>query len=183
MEMIGDDKRLRALFSAARLADEQTAPSFVSVWHRAHSGAANPRRTANFAFAAAMVLLLFVLGSLVWSQYSRANEGINSASANLLAHFTVNPRNIETPLIQTPPKMPLPKSPSRVVKANTQRQALLAANRKAAKEAKLIANWQSPTAGLLSSSTEELFNGLPQLNENATQMKSFLPSSKNDREK
>jgi hypothetical protein len=79
--------------------------------------------------------------------------------------------------------MPLPKSPSRVVKANTQRQALLAANRKAAKEAKLIANWQSPTAGLLSSSTEELFNGLPQLNENATQMKSFLPTSKNDREK
>jgi hypothetical protein len=184
MEIIGDDKRLRALFSEARLIDEQTMPSFASVWRRAHSRSAVPRRAFDFGFVTATALLLFGLGSLaVWSQYYGTNERINSVSATLAAHFNVNPSNADAASIQSPSKIPVKKSPARVVKVNTHRQSLLAANRKAAEEAKVIASWQSPTASLLSSSTEELFNALPQLNENATQMKSFLPNGKNDKEK
>ena len=64
-----------------------------------------------------------------------------------------------------------------------QRQSLLIADNKAAKEAKEIASWQSPTASLLSSSSDDLFKSVPQLNENANELKSFLPDRENDKEK
>src|SRR5437870_1223667 len=72
METIGDDKKIRALFSEARLADEQAMPSFIAVWHRAQSRALRPRRAFNLSFAAVTALLVLALGSLaVWSMYSK----------------------------------------------------------------------------------------------------------------
>jgi len=59
---------------------------------------------------------------------------------------------------------------------------LIASNQTTVKET-TIDNWQSPTAGLLSSSTDGLFKSVPQLNENANGMKSFLPGRSNDKEK
>ena len=55
----------------------------------------------------------------------------------------------------------------------------LAANRKLTREAKAITDWESPTSALLSSSSDELFSSLPQLNENANGLQSFLPSRPN----
>jgi len=72
---------------------------------------------------------------------------------------------------------------SRANKLAVPRQQLLAAEtRKAEKEAKEIASWQSPTASLLSSSSDDLFKSLPQLNQNANELKSFLPNRSNDKE-
>ena len=76
MEIIGDDKKIRALFSEAKLADEQAMPSFTSVWHHAQSRALRPRRAFNLSFAAVTALLVCALISLaVWSQYSRPRAG------------------------------------------------------------------------------------------------------------
>jgi hypothetical protein len=55
----------------------------------------------------------------------------------------------------------------------------LAANRKLTRDAKAITDWESPTSALLSSSSDELFSSLPQLNENANGLQSFLPSRPN----
>jgi len=71
----------------------------------------------------------------------------------------------------------------RVKRATTNAQApLIAANQTKAKET-TIDSWQSPTATLLTSATDELFKSVPQLNENATEMKSVLPGRANDKEK
>jgi hypothetical protein len=35
MELVGEEKKIQALFSELRLADEQAAPSFAGVWNRA----------------------------------------------------------------------------------------------------------------------------------------------------
>jgi len=51
----------------------------------------------------------------------------------------------------------------------------MAANRKAARDAKAIESWQSPTATLLDSSSDELLKSLPQLNQTVDELKSFLP--------
>jgi hypothetical protein len=59
----------------------------------------------------------------------------------------------------------------------------IAANQQLTKEAKAIASWQSPTSDLLSSPSDGLFKSLPQLNENANELKSFLPNRENDKEK
>jgi hypothetical protein len=64
-------------------------------------------------------------------------------------------------------------------KATSQHNAKLAENRKLQKDAKSIANWSSPTSALLESPSNEIFSSLPELNQSATQLKSFLPSRSN----
>src|SRR6185369_1921865 len=97
MEIIGDDKKLRALYSEAKHAEEAATPSFASVWHRAQSRSLKPRRAFNLSFAVVTALLLLTLGSLaVWSMYSpRRNE--QQAARNDSAAGAVTPVNSPEP--------------------------------------------------------------------------------------
>jgi len=189
MEIIGDDKRIRALFSEAKFADEQAAPGFTATWSRAQARALKPRRAFNFSFAVATALLVCALASLaIWSKYQTGTT-VHTASVDLRAVLNSNPpvnsgsRTAQSVLQSQ--KQPQIKT-RRTLTA--QRNALtLAGNRKAdqkaEQEAKQLAGWQSPTASLLSSSSDSLFKSLPQLNENSTQLKSFLPNRENEKEK
>jgi hypothetical protein len=136
---------------------------------------------------AATALLIFALGALaLWSKYSQPQPGMNSAFATVRAGSSFRPTAVEragtTAPVPVSPKVALAKS--RRTKLAMERHALLLAeNRKAEKQAQELGNWQSPTTTLLSSSSDELFKSLPQLNENANEMKSFLPNRSNDKEK
>src|SRR5438132_7214288 len=71
MESVGEEKKLQALFSELKAADEQGAPRFPTTWNR---GQVRPLRMRGFnpAFVAAMALIVFALVSLaVWSKYSQ----------------------------------------------------------------------------------------------------------------
>ncbi len=186
MEIIGDDKRIRALFSEVRFADGQAAPSFTSMWHRAESRALKPRRAFNLSFVAATALLIFALASLaVWSKFSQGNLPANEAFAVVSAGsaFTRPQITNELSVSTATPATKTSLVKSLVNRPAAQRHLLMVArNRKAAEEAKQIASWTSPTASLLSSSSDDLFKSLPQLNENATDLKSFLPTRSNNKE-
>src|SRR2546423_4547690 len=71
MEIIGDDKRIRALFSEARLADEQAMPRFTSLWNRAQSRALRPRPAFKLSFVAAVTALIALVSLAVWPQHSQ----------------------------------------------------------------------------------------------------------------
>jgi len=196
MEIIGDDKKLRALYSEAKHADEATTPSFASVWHRAQARSLKPRRAFSLSFAVVTALLLLTLGSLaVWSMYSpRRNE--QQAVKNDSAPGAVPPVNSPeqskpdegVTVAQKTPPAPVETPVHRTVKPRVRRPTttqsdgqLLAANQPAKETT--IDTWQSPTAALLSSPTDGLFKSVPQLNENANEMKSVLPGRSNDKEK
>lgn len=185
MASIGEEKRIRALFSELKAADAQGAPGFTAVWHRAQSRAIKPRRAFNLSFVTATALLFFALGSLaVWSRYSQPGSpasafGIVSAGADFPV-AQINKVIDSAPIIPAKENGPTVKSPAK--RSGTQRHPLLASSR-IVKEAKALESWQSPTASLLSSSSDELFKSLPQLNENANELKSFLPNRENDKEK
>lgn len=186
MEIIGDDKRLRALYSETRFVDEQTAPSFSAVWHRAQSRAKQSRRTFTFAFASALALVIFAVATFaIWSKYSPRAETYSAFATPTAAHILIaNKGNPEATSPAIDVKYPSLPRKSRANKLAAQRQQLMVAeNRKAEQAAKEIASWQSPTASLLSSSSDDLFKSLPQLNQNANEMKSFLPNRSNDKEK
>ena len=183
MEIIGDDKKLRALYSETRFVDEQVVPSFSATWHRAQSRAKQPRRTFTFAFASALALVIFAAATFaIWSKYSQQPQTYSAFATVAAANLQPLPNKSGTEA--TLPTLPVSHPVrSRANKLAAQRQQLLAAEtRKAEKEAKEIASWQSPTASLLSSSSDDLFKSLPQLNENANGMKSFLPNRSNDKE-
>ena len=190
MASVGDEKRIRALFSELKFADEQTAPGFTAVWHRARSQSSKPWRAFNRSFAVATALLVCALATLgIWTKYSqRTPPAIAFANVPAGSDFpkaAVSPEPASTPGVTSAPASGHIRTAvkSRAAKLAARRQALIAANRQAEKQAKQIASWQSPTTSLLSSPSDNLFKSLPQLNENANELRSFLPSRANDKEK
>ncbi len=187
MASIGDDQRIRALYSELKFADEQTAPRFTAVWQRAQSRSIKPRTAFNLSFVAATALLIFALASLaIWSRYSqpptRSVAFATVPSGSDFPSAQIN-KGTEVTAPDAPPKVNRPPVKSRANKSVAQRQPLLIANAAVAKEAKALESWKSPTASLLSSSSDDIFKSLPQLNENASELKSFLPNRENDKEK
>ena len=187
MESVGDEKRIRALFSELKLADEQSAPGFKAIWHHAQSRSLKPRRAFVLSFAVATALLICGLASLaIWSMYLRP-------AARATAYATLSPtsdsfaRPEKAPIVAgtfEPKKTVHPPVKNRVTKSASQQQALaVAAIRQLTSKAKALENWQSPTADLLSSPSDGLFKSLPQLNENANELKSFLPNRDREKEK
>jgi type IV secretory pathway VirB10-like protein len=198
MEIIGDDKKLRALYSDARVADETATPGFTSVWHRAQSHRLRPRRAFNLSFALVTALLVLTLGSLaVWSMYSPRRDQRDEARKSESTPGGVAPAAGTSPekantneavkTAENSPQPPIETPVHRAVKPRVKRPAapgesqLLASNQTT--KDTTIESWESPTSTLLSSPTDGLFKSVPQLNENANEMKSFLPGRSNDKEK
>jgi len=166
------------------------------VWHRAQARSLKPRRAFKLSFALVTALLVLTLGSLaVWSMYSLRGEQPHQAVRN----ETVDPAPApsKTPEqkksnepVQTAENHAAvhPVVPNRSVKPRVKQSTMtpaapsLAQDSSAIKET-TIGTWQSPTSALLTSSTDELFKSVPQLNENANEMKSVLPGRANDKEK
>jgi hypothetical protein len=150
------------------------------VWNRAQAKTYRPRKAFNLAFVGATALLVCALVSLGWwsTRWQMNPEMLVSVPSLRMvtpANLPIDLGKIESPGILVRPITFKHKSPVR--KLNTLRDAsLIAANRKAAQEAKAIASWKSPTATLLDSPSDGLLRSLPQMNQSVDEMKSFLPS-------
>jgi hypothetical protein len=181
MEIVGNDKRIRALFSELKVADAEAAPSFSSVWRRAEARNLKPRRRFGFSLAAVTALLALTLGSLaVWSVYlNRSYEVFAELTAtdkrvNIVPSAEVTPTAAAHQPLRRPSRLRANRSFART-------DSLTAGNGKT--KSINIDSWQSPTAALLTSPADDLFKSLPQLNENTNELKSFLPGRSNDKER
>ena len=179
MELVGEENRIQALFSEARLADEQTTPSFVGVWNRAQAKTNRTQRAFNLSFVAATALLVCALVSLAWWA-SHSSPSQEAVIATVPATTTSGPINIVKPA-KGPEVKPVTQpdfsNRSRALKLAARREAVqVAAGKKALRDAKAIENWQSPTATLLDSSSDALLKSVPQLNQSVDDLKSFLPN-------
>src|SRR4051812_25673577 len=130
MEIIGDDKKLQAQYSEARVAAQAVTPSFTSVWHRAQARSLKPRRAFNLSFALVTALLVLTLGSLaVWSMYSPRREQPNQAAKNEPAPKSVAPANTpekpktieEVNIAQQPQQTPVEAPIRRSVRSRVRR--------------------------------------------------------------
>jgi hypothetical protein len=181
MELVGEENRVQALFSEARRADEQTTPSFVGVWNRAQAETTHPQRAFNLSFVAATALLVCGLVSLAW--WMNHSQPSHEAVITSLPSTTTGGRTSVVPPANTQKPAPVFQPPrssdrSRALKlAAARRQAVqIAISKKVLRDAKTIESWQSPTAALLDSPSDELLKTLPQLNQTVDELKSFLPS-------
>ena len=186
MELSGEEKKLQALFSELKSADEATAPRFARVWNRA-----TPETRRGFVFKPAFVVatafvLCAVVSFAVWSRYQPQIQTLPVARVE-----TAAPPNIEEPIVLPTVKTPVatPATPPKknttvrhnptAVRRNSIQLATARSNRKLTQEAKAITDWESPTSALLTSPSDSLFSSLPQLNENANGLQSFLPTRPN----
>lgn len=179
MELSGEEKKIQALFSELKAADAQAAPRFAGVWNRAIKPARG--RSFNPVFVAAMALLVCaVLSVAVWTRYQRqiqtpevvrVDTPVAPAPASSAGPSTINPTAAQA---KDPSKGSI--APRRKKPAMRSNPTQLATNRKLTQDAKAITDWESPTSALLSSPSDSLFSSLPQLNENANGLQSYLPS-------
>jgi len=179
MELVGEEKRIQELFSGLRLADEQTVPSFAASWSRARSRTYRPQKAFNLSFVAATALLVCGLVSLaLWSKQWQRNSVALVSVAPVTTARPADAVAVNQDVNPPTPVQATSSGKSRALKLAARRHSLLlAANRRAAYEAKAIASWQSPTASLLDSPSDELLKTLPQLNQTVDELRSFLPSS------
>jgi flagellar basal body-associated protein FliL len=188
MASIGEEQEIRGLFSELKLADQKNAPGFTAVWHRAQARSLKPRRALNLSFAVATGLLICALGTLaLWSMRSQPVAPASASASVSAPAGSFAPRSEKPSTVagtSEPPEYTRPLIKNRVRRVVSPQHAQeIAGNQQLTKEAKAIASWQSPTSDLLSSPSDGLFKSLPQLNENANEMKSFLPNRENDKEK
>jgi hypothetical protein len=185
MELVGDEKKIQALFSELRLADEQAAPSFVGLWNRAQLRPRTRVSPLGFSFAAAaFAVFVAVVGLALWSssrqQTAQPNHTVAAAPATLpvAPGSTTSEEQSRVPPTKEPAKeQPRVSRNARAARfAARQKAELLAARRAEIRDATAISSWQSPTATLLSSQNDALLNSLPQLNESVKELKSFLPN-------
>ena len=185
MELVGEEKKIQALFSELRLADQQAAPSFAGVWNRAQLRPRARFSPLRFSFAAAaFAVFVAVVALALWSSSRLQTAPPKDAVAvtPVIIPFTPPVMNGLT----LPPALPTGLSDAERLQAARklraarfaarQKAELLAARRAEIRDATAISSWQSPTATLLSSQNDALLNSLPQLNESVKELKSFLPN-------
>ena len=182
MELIGDEKRIQALFRELKLEDEYIAPRFSAVWNHAPARGIRPRQTFKLSFAIAAVLLACAVFSLaLWSGRWQRSQPSHALTATGEANSSegrtptaVNPGPKQLASVKSRHRV---SSKSRTLKLATRRQAELLASNSIVRDAVVISSWQSPTTTLLRSPADEVLTSLPQLDENANELKSFLPNT------
>lgn len=159
MELGGDEKRIRALFSELSFEDQSRVPQFGHLWTRAQA----PREISTRGIRRLVLVSLLV-----------------TAAACSLAAWTWY-RSSQSPLpniaIQLPP-FEAPHTPAQPVRIEPRHQKHIArrrqVDRRVATEAALLSSWQSPTQRFMSSPTDLTLDSLPQLNQSAKDLESFL---------
>lgn len=184
MELVGEEKRIRALFCELKLDDEDITPGFTAVWVGVQSRTLRPRSAFNFSFVTATMLLVFTFFFLaLLSRHWQRSQQPN-AVATVPSIPSVSPAppvvNLETNHVAPIEPNHRANAKPRTVKFAARHQAKMPATEQAEfRNVAAISSWQSPTIALLRSPGDEVLTSLPQLEETADELRSFLVGRSN----
>ena len=159
MELGGTEKRIQALFSELSLEERNRVPRFEKLWTQTTKPARGFRR--SWAMTAAAV----VIAAASFALWSRQSQVV----------LNIAPVEIPTPQLALIVESPRPRQP-RQKKIVRQRQP----DRHVFSEAALLSRWQSPTQNFMQSPSSVNFNSLPQLDQSAKDLESFLPKKESN---
>jgi hypothetical protein len=178
MQLAGDEKKIRALFSELACEEAQVAPRFEKLWREASTQQASPQATPrvskSLVFVAAILLVAVAVLFVAWSAYRLPAE--QNAQTATPPTFT----------IRTSPQEPNPAIKAEVVQLRTQshstRRRCRARHQRSERgleqrilqQAAMLASWKSPTESFVASPIRSGFESLPQLNESVKDLQSFL---------
>lgn len=173
MELAGDEKKIRALFSELSLAEAQAAPRFEKLWREASITQQAPRVSKPLVMIATASLLIAVAVLVAaWSFYKTPTT--QNARTTAPSTTVENPLPRHTPEKESNQSALLPRRPH----SHSTRRRTLAPRRKSDRafeqQAAMLANWKSPTENFMTSPTRSGFDSLPQLNAAMKDLESFL---------
>jgi len=164
MELTGTEKRIQALFSELSLEDHSRTPHFEHLWTRAE--ATKPSRVPLFSksLAVTVIVLVVAFSFAIWSR-SITQNALNIAPVEIPT--TALP---QLATVVNTPRSPHAQRPKRIARPRQIESDVVT-------EASLLSRWQSPTGSLMESPSRVSFNSLPQLNQSAKDLESFLKES------
>lgn len=164
MDSAGDKKRIRALFCELSLENQGTAPRFEELWRRAETTTPDSVSSPSWMLLVSGVALVALFSIALWARY-RSQP----------AHVEVSPTRT----------LPQVAEQDKAVVA-TQRRSPQQFQKKAARQRKIqrslpaaamLSKWQSPTSAFLQFPVNPIFTSLPQLDQSARELESFLPNN------
>lgn len=164
MELDGTEKRIQALFSELSLEDLRRTPRFGQLWTETTS----PRSlfTRSFAVTAAVVVITAAISFALWS--TRYESALNISPLELPTLKSDLQPNQLAAVVESPRQQVHPR-PKRTVRP---RQIIT--------DAALLSRWQSPTQSFMDTPSVPVFNSLPELNQSAKDLESFLPKKESN---
>jgi hypothetical protein len=163
MELTGTEKRIQALFSELSLEDRSRTPHFAHLWTRAQATKPSRVFSKSLAVSAAVVVLAVAFSFVIWST-SITQNALNIAPVEIPT--TASPQFAA--VTDTPPPVQHPK---RIARRPRQTEGPVI------NDAALLSRWQSPTSSFMESPSSVRLNSLPELNQSAKDLESFLKES------
>jgi hypothetical protein len=192
MELVGEEKRIQALFCELALEDQSQAPHFEKLWQRAEAKAvfstvrgskwpllnvplghwplptALNIRSRNPRLLLAVTTTVVILTALVLlAMWARSPEDL-APQQRLAADLSTQKTTQSRQLVVFTPSKPHKLASRRPARART-KDAIV-------QKATIISSWRSPTALFMESPADPLLKSLPQLNQSVKEMESFLPN-------
>ena len=173
MELAGDEKRIQALFSELSRDDAQAAPRFEKLWREASPAQRVPPFSKPLVVIVATLIVAFaVLFVTVSRDKAPAEQNVQNLAPQPIpsrpASQALKPDNSEPDNKVAQRRTPSHSHRRRTLARRPQREPALA------QQAAMLANWKSPTENFMTSPTRSVFNSLPQLDESAKDLESFL---------
>lgn len=162
MELGGTEKRIQALFSELSLEDRSRVPRFEKLWTATTSPAPLFRR--SWAMTAAIVVIVAASSFVLLPRNTQSN----------IAPVTIpTPASPQLASIVDAPRSQQPTRHKRIVRPRQTDRVVF-------NEAALLSRWQSPTQNFMQSPSSVSFNSLPQLDQSAKDLESFLPKKESN---
>ena len=172
MDLAGDEKKIQALFSELSFEDQRRTPQFEKLWPGAEVKRSASRFNRSLVFVMAAVLVIIAGMLAAWSRFISVQTPVDHQVQKPA------PQQIATPPTSEPEKL---ASVPRRQRSHPNRHRSLARLKQTGptlqEQAASLQNWQSPTATFLASPLASSFNSLPQLNQSAKDLESFLPKN------
>lgn len=165
MDSAGDKTRIRALYCELSLEDQSAAPRFEELWRRAETTTSASLPNLSLALVVSALALAAVCSFALWSRYRSAQPAQVAVSPT---HTLPRAREEEKVVVVTQRKSP------------QQFQKKVARQRKIQRRVQdlaMLSNWQSPTDSFLQFPVSPVFKSLPQLDQSARELESFLPNN------
>ena len=158
MELGGTEKRIQALFSELSLEDRTHVPQFEQLWTM-RVEKTTPAPLFRRSWAVAVVVIATAGLFALWSRQSQTA-------------LNIAPLEIPTP---TSPQVASIVEPARLHQPRKKRIVRPRQHDSVLREAALLSRWQSPTQNFMQSPSSVSLNSLPQLDQSAKDLESFLP--------
>ena len=164
MGLTGTEQRIQALFSELSLEDRGRTPHFAHLWTRAEATKPSRVFSKSLAATAAVIVLAVAFSFVIWSR-SITQNALNIAP-------------LEIPTTASPQLAAVTDTPPAAQHAKRIARRPRQTERPVINDAALLSRWQSPTSSFMESPSSVRLNSLPELNQSAKDLESFLKESK-----